>query len=202
MKTTFASNIKKTAAAFACALTVFTAAASSTVGASEYFYHEYNGYPASDQTVCCFYTPGYSSLKFVVEDGSKTIDHRETVDDDGTASIREITTVYYNDRTEKTTVTIKQTYTVRWLDGDGSVLQTKTYAEGDPVPTYTGEEPTKAPTAQSSYAFTGWDEGTADGTTTTYKPLFDEEVRSYAITFDLAGGTLDGKTGSITWTRE
>ena len=110
MKTTFASNIKKTAAAFACALTVFTAAASSTVGASEYFYHEYNGYPASDQTVCCFYTPGYSSLKFVVEDGSKTIDHNETVNDDGTASIREITTVYYNDRTEKTTVTIKETY--------------------------------------------------------------------------------------------
>ena len=98
--------------------------------------------------------------------------------------------------------TIKQTYTVRWLDGDGSVLQTKTYAEGDPVPTYTGEEPTKAPTAQYSYAFTGWDEGTADGTTTTYKPLFDEEVRSYAITFDLAGGTLDGQSGTVTWTRE
>ena len=83
-------------------------------------------------------------------------------------------------------------YTVVWLDGDGSVLQTETY-DGE-QPSYTGKTPTKAPTAQCSYAFIGWDEGTVDGTVTTYRPLFAEKG---TLTFDLAGGTLDGKAGSI-----
>ena len=95
--------------------------------------------------------------------------------------------------------TIKKQLIVTWLDGNGSVLQTKTYGEGDEPPAYDGKEPTKAATAQYTYAFTGWDDGTVDNTTTTYRSLFDAAVNSYGISLDLAGGTLDGQDGIVVW---
>ncbi len=97
--------------------------------------------------------------------------------------------------------TIRALLTLRWLDGDGNVLQEKTYVEGDPAPAYDGAEPTKKPTAQYTYAFVNWDDGTVEGAVTTYRPLFDATVNEYDITLDLAGGTLDGQTGTVTWAR-
>ena len=87
--------------------------------------------------------------------------------------------------------TIKQLYTVTWLDGDGSVLQTKTYAEGDKPPAYDGKTPTKAATAQCTYTFTGWDNGTVEGTTTTYKPVFDEKKKGVYEAVAGAGSTWE-----------
>jgi len=81
-------------------------------------------------------------------------------------------------------------FIVKWLDGDGSVLQEKAYIEGNDPPAYDGEEPQKTATAQYTYAFSGWDKGTVDGITTTYSPLFDETTRQYAVTFM----DYDGKT--------
>ena len=86
--------------------------------------------------------------------------------------------------------TIKAVYTLQWLDSNGGVLQEKTYAEGDSVPAYDGEEPTKKSTAQYSYEFSGWDEGSIEGKTTTYKPLFKEVLNRYKVTFV----DEDGKT--------
>ena len=84
---------------------------------------------------------------------------------------------------------IKAVYTLRWLDGDGSVLQEKTFVEGEPAPSYDGEEPAKAATVQYSYVFTDWDEGTIEGSTTTYRPLFDESVNEYTVRFVNDDGT-------------
>ena len=108
----------------------------------------------------------------------------------------------YDVALKKGDFTIRAILAMKWLDGDGSVLQENTYIEGEPVPTYKGKEPTKAATAQYTYAFSGWDGGTVEGATTTYRPRFDTTVNKYDIAFDLAGGTLDGQTGTIVWTCE
>ncbi len=63
------------------------------------------------------------------------------------------------------------TCTVRWLDGDGSELDSKTYAEGEPEPT-TDKMPVKAEDENYTYTFDKWDDGTVDGTTKTYTPQF------------------------------
>ena len=105
--------------------------------------------------------------------------------------------------------TITRSFTVIWLDGDGSVLQRKTYGEGDKPPAYDGKTPTKAATAQHTYAFAGWDNGTVSGTVTTYRPLFSEtairheepqtetaeraETAETAETGGPSDGTIDGK---------
>lgn len=100
----------------------------------------------------------------------------------------------YDVSVEKGDFTIRRRLTAVWLDGDGSVLQAKDYGEGDEPPAYDGKEPTKAATAQHTYTFAGWDEGSVDGTTTTYRPLFSQTTNKGTLTFDLGGGTLDGKT--------
>ena len=91
--------------------------------------------------------------------------------------------------------TIKAKLAAVWLDGDGSVLQTKTYAEGDEPPAYDGKTPSKAATAQCTYIFTGWDSGTVEGTTTTYKPLFDEKEMGIYEVVSGAGGTWTEGSG-------
>ena len=83
-------------------------------------------------------------------------------------------TVYFEGGESATaTFTIKSLFTIRWLDGDGSVLQEKSYVEGEPSPAYDGKEPTKAATARETYSFVGWDTGEVDGSVTTYRPRFD-----------------------------
>ena len=79
--------------------------------------------------------------------------------------------------------TIREVFTLKWLDADGSVLQSKTYPEGERPPVYDGREPVKTPTARYSYTFSGWDGGTVDGTVTTFRPLFSETVNRYKVTF-------------------
>ncbi|HAM14945.1 MAG TPA: hypothetical protein DCP91_03605, partial [Eggerthellaceae bacterium] len=84
---------------------------------------------------------------------------------------------------------IRAVYTLRWLDGDESVLQEKTYVEGEPAPVYDGRDPSKAATAQYTYAFTSWDGGTVEGAVTTYRPLFSETVNEYMVRFVNDDGT-------------
>ena len=63
------------------------------------------------------------------------------------------------------------TYTVIWLNGDGSQLDKATYQENETEPT-TAKVPTKAEDEEFTYVFQSWDAGTIDGTTKTYKPVF------------------------------
>ena len=95
----------------------------------------------------------------------------------------------YDVSVSKGDFTIKALLTLRWLDGDGSVLASKDYGEGDEPPVYDGRDPSKAATAQYTYAFTNWDGGTVEGAVTTYRPLFSETINEYTVKFVNDDGT-------------
>ncbi|MBQ9346141.1 MAG: leucine-rich repeat domain-containing protein [Oscillibacter sp.] len=62
--------------------------------------------------------------------------------------------------------------TVVWLNGDGSVLDSASYTEGEAVPAVTAKVPTKAPADGYTFTFSRWDEGTVTEAVTTYRPIF------------------------------
>ncbi len=80
--------------------------------------------------------------------------------------------------------------TVKWLDGDGTELASKTYLEGEAEPTYTGRQPTMARTQQYSYTFKGWDAGYESGTVKTYRAQFASTTNKYKVTFVDEDGTV------------
>ena len=73
----------------------------------------------------------------------------------------------------KPTPVPKASYTVVWRNGDGSVLDTKTFSEGQAEPT-TKLVPTKKEDAENTYVFASWSQGTWNSThtTKTYTPQF------------------------------
>ena len=71
-------------------------------------------------------------------------------------------------------------YTVRFLNEDGTELQSEELAYGA-TPAYTGETPSKEATAQYTYTFNGWDAEIAEVTgakdyTATYTPTINKYV--------------------------
>ena len=76
-------------------------------------------------------------------------------------------------------------YIYTWVI-EGQEIQ-ETYHYGD-VPLFKGETPTKEATAQYSYIFTGWDkELTTVTQNETITALFESNVNSYEVTFDVEG---------------
>jgi uncharacterized repeat protein (TIGR02543 family) len=95
---------------------------------------------------------------------------------------------------------VPPTYTLIWLDAQGGELLTRTYAMGEDRPSFEGEAPGKTSDGQYTYAFAGWrlKEGSETGSAT-YEPTYDATpIPKGTLTFDLGGGTLDGRTGTIT----
>lgn len=97
--------------------------------------------------------------------------------------------------TENTTLyaqwqTIADTYTVTWVDEDGTVLETDENMEYGATPEYNGETPAKAGDDQYSYTFKGWtpeiSEVTAD---ITYKAVYEQTVNQYTIIWKNWDGT-------------
>ena len=80
-------------------------------------------------------------------------------------------------------------YMISFKNDDGTVLQS-TLVDYGTMPSYVGETPTKAATAQYTYTFAGWNntivkvEGTAD-----YVAVYTPSVNSYHITFYDEDGT-------------
>lgn len=90
------------------------------------------------------------------------------------------------------TTYIRKVYTVIWLNGDGSELDRKTFSEFETEPT-TDKIPEKATDGLTEYYYTRWDEGTTEGYTITYTPVFTEETKElYYIVID---GDLEWKLG-------
>lgn len=97
-------------------------------------------------------------------------------------------------------------YTVRFVDDDGTEISSAAYAEGTAAADIVKPaDPTKTPTAEYTYTFVGWTPEvvavTGDATyTATYEstPVPPVPAEKATLTFDLAGGTLDGNTGTIT----
>lgn len=95
--------------------------------------------------------------------------------------------------TTLTAVFEKLTYTITFKNEDGTILQASSVAYGD-MPKYTGATPTKASTAEYSYAFSGWSPSLAAVTgAATYTAKFTATKRTYAITVNAGeGGSVSG----------
>ena len=78
-------------------------------------------------------------------------------------------------------------YTIVFKDADGNVLQSSAVNYGE-TPVYSGSTPTKTPTAQYTYVFSGWSpEIEAVSGDAEYVAQFSETIRQYTISFNANG---------------
>ena len=86
----------------------------------------------------------------------------------------------------------RKLYTVKWLDEDGSVLDTEEY-EYNAVPSYKKGTPTKASTEDTVYTFDGWNPEIVPVTESTeYTATYKDSVRKYTVKWlDEDGSVLD-----------
>ena len=79
-------------------------------------------------------------------------------------------------------------YTIRFVNDDGTELQSSSVAYGE-TPVYNGETPTKDATAQYTYTYAGWDaEIIAVTGDATYTATYTNTVNNYTVTFNTNGG--------------
>ncbi len=102
---------------------------------------------------------------------------------------------------------VAEAYTITFNNYDGTQLQS-TAVKKDVMPSYSGEEPSKAADAQYTYAFTGWSPALATVTAAaTYTATFTQTVNKYTITWvdgngvtlkteDLEYGAIPSYTGT------
>ncbi len=85
-----------------------------------------------------------------------------------------------------------KTYTVTWVDENGTVLETDENVEYGVQPSFDGENPTKENTDEFTYTFAGWDpEITSVTSDVTYKAKYDDERNTYTVTWkDYDGSEL------------
>ena len=82
-----------------------------------------------------------------------------------------------------------ESYTITWLNHDGTQLGQDTVAAGD-TPAYTGSTPTKDPTVDTVYTFSGWTPAVAAASAdATYTATFTAGVRTYVVRFVDDDGT-------------
>ena len=84
----------------------------------------------------------------------------------------------------------RKLYTVKWLDEDGSVLDTEEY-EYNAVPSYKNGTPTKASTEDTVYTFDGWNPEIVPVTESTeYTATYKDSVRKYTVKWLDEDGSL------------
>lgn len=75
-------------------------------------------------------------------------------------------------------------YTVTWLDWDGSPLETDSNVPYNTMPTYDGAEPSRDSTAELEYYYLGWDKAIEAVTgDVTYKAQYFSSTRKYTVTW-------------------
>ena len=88
-----------------------------------------------------------------------------------------------------------QTFTVRWLNYDGTLLTTSEDVSYNTYPSYPGEEnPTREPDDTYEYTFTGWSPSLTKVTKDcTYVAQFSKTTKRTSVTFDIGDkGTIKG----------
>lgn len=81
-------------------------------------------------------------------------------------------------------------YTITFVDEDGTVLDSGSFGY-DQTPVYNGQTPTKAPDAQYTYTFAGWDNNIETVTgDATYTATYSSTVNEYQIDFVDEDGTV------------
>ena len=84
----------------------------------------------------------------------------------------------------------KRSYTIRFVDEDGTTVLDSQVLEYGATPVYAGQTPEKAATAQYSYTFGGWSPAISSVVgDATYTATFQEVLRSYSITFKNGDGS-------------
>lgn len=85
---------------------------------------------------------------------------------------------------------VTQTFTVTWLNEDGSVLETDTDVAYGTTPTYDGATPVKDADAQYTYTFNAWTPAieSVDGDVE-YTATYINAVNTYTLSFDTNGGS-------------
>ena len=108
-----------------------------------------------------------------------------TACDEGSGTLGDFWTSITNPSEEEPEV---NTYTVTFVDYDGTVLSTETYEEGATVTA--PADPTRAADEGYTYAFSGWDKTVATVTeNVTYTATYAKTAIEYTVTFKAARRT-------------
>ena len=85
---------------------------------------------------------------------------------------------------------VRNSYTITWLNSDNSPLNSTTVEYGE-APVYTGEMPSRPNTAEYTYTFTGWSPEIVTVTeAATYTATFTATKNTYTITWKNEDGTV------------
>ncbi len=87
----------------------------------------------------------------------------------------------------------ERSYTVTWLNWDGSQLAKESYKYGA-TPSFKGATPSRPATAQNTFTFTGWSPAIAPVSgDVTYKAQFSATGQTYTITWKMDDGSVIAK---------
>lgn len=122
----------------------------------------------------------YGSMPVAPSDPSRDADAQYTYSFNGWD--KAISAVHGNQEYVATYSSVVNKYTVTWKNWDGSVLETDTEVPYGTTPTYDGEDPTRAKTAETTYKWNKWEsEVLPVNGNQTYVAHFDESKTKYTI---------------------
>ena len=108
------------------------------------------------------------------------------------ASERDAILTWYSDPSEIGGGDEPETYTITWVNWDGTTLETDENVAAGATPSYDGATPTKAETAEYTYTFSGWTPSVASVTgNATYTATFDATPKGHDQHIDLSTLTED-----------